>query len=132
MNTNKFAAIFQARQSLTTDYQEPLVKTEKPPLRRLRPSAATGVVAQPETDAKPQAPVIAPIKKGGREIGKRSDPNFNQVTAYIPAQLHNNATIALRLANQNRIDAEKEDFSELLARLLANWYETQTYYRPRA
>jgi hypothetical protein len=62
--------------------------------------------------------------------GKSSDPAFRQVTTYIPQELHSNATIALRLANQLKVDVDKEDFSELLTRLLANWYEKQTFYRP--
>ncbi|MDR3459672.1 MAG: hypothetical protein P4N60_19760 [Verrucomicrobiae bacterium] len=78
------------------------------------------------------APVTATAKRTGRTPGKgkSSDPSFRQVTAYIPLNLHNNATIALRLANQIRIDADKEDFSELLTRLLADWYQGQTFYRP--
>lgn len=72
--------------------------------------------------------VSAMGRPGGK--GKKRDPNFRQVTAYIPRQLHTNATVALRLANQVRVDADKEDFSELLSRLLADWYQHQTFYRP--
>jgi hypothetical protein len=107
---NKFAAILQARHDSTG--AEP---TAVPPVQR-----------------QPEAPAAARSKWTGRPggKGKKSDPNFRQVTAYIPQQLHNNATIALRLANQERIDADKEDFSELLTRLLADWYQSQTYFRP--
>jgi hypothetical protein len=112
---NRFAAILQAR---TATGAEPAAI---PP-------------AQPKAVA-PVAAAIAPTataQRTGRPAGKgkSSDPAFRQVTAYIPQQLHNNATIALRLANQTRIDADKEDFSDLLTRLLADWYEKQMFYHP--
>jgi hypothetical protein len=107
---NKFAAILQARHDST--------------------GAETAVVSPVQRG--PEAPAAATSKGTGRPggKGKKSDPNFRQVTAYIPQQLHNNATIALRLTNQIRVDADKEDFSELLTRLLADWYQSQTFYRP--
>lgn len=111
---NKFAAILQAR---STTGAEPIVV---PPAPSAAP-AKTNTIVTP-------APSKLVAKAVGR--GKSSDPAFRSVTAYIPQELHSNSTIALRLANQQRADAEKEDFSELLTRLLANWYEKQTYYRP--
>ena len=107
---NKFAAILQAR-------HEP-----------------TGVetAAMSPAQCQPVPSAAAPVKSFGRPggKGKKRDPNYRQVTAYIPRQLHTNATVALRLANQVRVDADKEDFSELLSRLLADWYQHQTFYRP--
>jgi hypothetical protein len=105
-NGNQFAAILQARQ---------------------KPTGEDPVVASP-AQRPPEPPVPAMGRPGGK--GKKRDPNFRQVTAYIPRQLHDNATIALRLANQDRVNADKEDFSELLTRLLAGWFERQTFYRP--
>ena len=103
---NQFAAILQARQKPTGEEPAAVSPAQRPP--------------------EPPAPAMG--RPGGK--GKKRDPNYRQVTAYIPQELHNNATIALRLANQAKIDAEKEDFSELLTRLLAGWYERQTFYRP--
>jgi hypothetical protein len=116
---NKFAAILQARQSPAVMEEEPIAATPKPTRNPVAPivTASASVV--------PSRQVGRP---GGK--GKKSNPSFRQVTAYFPKDLHNNATIALRLANQERVDADKEDFSELLTRLLANWYENQAYYRP--
>jgi len=108
---NKFAVILQARHSST---------------------GAEAAAVSP-TQGQPVTPLAAPtVAATGRPRGKgkKRDPNFKQVTAYIPEQLHTHATIALRLANQIRVDAEKEDFSELLTRLLADWYQSQTFYRP--
>jgi hypothetical protein len=107
---NKFAAILQARHAPTGVETAAAAPAQRPPV----------------------TPAAIPLKWTGRPggKGKKSDPNFRQVTAYIPQQLHTNATIALRLANQVRVDADKEDFSELLTRLLADWYQQQTFYRP--
>jgi hypothetical protein len=108
---NKFAAILQARHEPTGEGT----------------AAVSPAQGQPVTPAA-ASPALAIGRPGGK--GKKRDPNFRQVTAYIPRELHTHATIALRLANQERIDAEKEDFSELLSRLLADWYQQQTFYRP--
>ena len=103
---NQFAAILQAR-------HKPIGEA---------PATLSPAQSQPE----PAGPVIG--RPGGK--GKKRNPNYKQVTAYIPQQLHTNATIALRLANQERVNSDKEDFSELLTRLLAEWYQRQDYYRP--
>jgi hypothetical protein len=110
---NKFTAIFRARSQATGT--EPAVTA---------PAQSKAIA--------PQAAATAPAKHTGRRAGrgKKSDPHFKQVTAYIPANLHENATIALRFANQTRLNADKEDFSELLTHLLADWYQRQNYYRP--
>ena len=114
---NKFAAILQARHD--SPGAEPDAIPPPPASSPIAPTVTTATVEE------------AP-KRIGRPAGKgkSSDPAFQQVTAYIPKELHNNATIALRLANQIRVDTDKEDFSELITRLLANWYEKQTFYRP--
>lgn len=111
---NKFAAILQSRQ--------PATGTEAAAISPAQPRAVVTVTTPTTTATRTGRP-------GGK--GKSSDPSFHQVTAYIPQELHSNATIALRLANQVRLDADKEDFSELLTRLLADWFERQTYYRPQ-
>ena len=113
---NKFAAILQARNTTGAE------SAEVSPAQPRKPVAPVAVTVATETE---------PPKRIGPTAGKgkSSDPAFRQVTAYIPQELHSNATIALRLANQVRIDVDKEDFSELLTRLLADWYEKQTFYR---
>lgn len=154
-HANKFAAILQARQAAGGEgQQDPSAITPqmppaaavvvkpmlpKPPRKRGRAAASSSPV-QAEADSAPAAPVASGFAGEGSTVkprlamgrGKSSDPRFRQVTAYIPHDLHTNATIALRLANEVRVDAEKQDFSELLASLLAKWYQAQNYYRPNA
>jgi hypothetical protein len=58
-------------------------------------------------------------KRRGRPKGKRSDPEFDQVTAYIRKDTYRNVKIAL-LGLQ-----EPQEFSELLEELLHSWVSRQ-------
>jgi hypothetical protein len=51
----------------------------------------------------------------GRPRGKRSDPNFEQVTAYISRNTYRHVKIALLT------QGEKREFSELVEQLLKQW-----------
>ena len=64
---------------------------------------------------------IIPIKnvKKGRPRGKRSNPDFEQVTAYIRSNTYRDVKIAI--LQQSEID----DFSELVEQLLNEWLSTQ-------
>lgn len=57
--------------------------------------------------------------KKGRPLGKRSNPDFEQVTAYIRSQTYRQTKIALLQQN------ELSDFSELVEELLNEWLSTQ-------
>ena len=54
-------------------------------------------------------------KKKGRPKGKRSDPDFEQVTAYIRKETYRQTKIALLEQSQ------WSDFSELVEQLLTEW-----------
>ena len=74
----------------------------------------------PEKEEK--APIGAektPLVKRGRPKGKRSNPDFEQVTAYIRSQTYRQTKIALLQ------QAELSDFSELVEKLLTEWLSTQ-------
>jgi len=155
-HANKFAAILQARQAAGGEGQQDpsaisslqippaaavVVKPVLPkPPRKRGWAAASSSPVRAETVPAHAAPVASVSVGEGSTVkprvatgrGKSSDPRFRQVTAYIPHDLHTNATIALRLANEVRVDADKQDFSELLASLLAKWFQGQNYYRPNA
>lgn len=59
-----------------------------------------------------------PIKKG-RPKGKRSNPDFEQVTAYVRSKTYRQTKIALLQQD------ELSDFSELVEELLTEWLSTQ-------
>ncbi len=61
------------------------------------------------------APEAEPKKRQRKATGKRSDPNYIQVGAYIPIEL--NKRVKRRL-----VDTDK-DFSELVAELLDQWVQ---------
>jgi hypothetical protein len=99
-------------------------------------SKFTGILShakgrEPEPKREPQPPAIespppspAPVetpapKKRGRPAGKRSDPGYVQVTAYIPSELHHNIKLALLQERKGR------EFSELVGELLAAWLESR-------
>ena len=63
-------------------------------------------------------PGSEPVKKG-RPKGKRSNPDFEQVTAYVRSQTYRQTKIALLQ------QSELEDFSELVEKLLTEWLSTQ-------
>ena len=68
------------------------------------------------------APVAMPTKPRGRgrPRGKRSDPDFDQVTAYIRKHTHQGAKIALLQEGRGR------EFSELVEDLLAKWLQARS------
>ena len=75
--------------------------------------------AQPE-----QEPAAAPApdaarRPRGRPRGKRSDPEFEQITAYIARQTHRDTKIALLQEGRRR------EFSQLVEELLQQWLAAQ-------
>ena len=75
-----------------------------------------------ENPASPPAPVVISTKQQGRgrPRGKRSDPNFEQITAYIRKQTHQGVKIALLQ------EGSGQEFSELVEDLLARWLKARS------
>lgn len=63
----------------------------------------------------PVSPISQAVAKRGRAKGKRSNPDFEQVGAYIPKSLNLDVK---RLLLEDDID-----FSELVAKLLQEWVD---------
>lgn len=62
---------------------------------------------------------VESTRRVGRPKGKRSDPDYDQVTAYIRKETHRQVKIALLTAGQGR------EFSELVEELLGEFLRTQ-------
>ena len=77
----------------------------------------TNLEEEKETSITKEIP-IKNVKKG-RPRGKRSNPDFEQVTAYIRSNTYRDVKIAI--LQQSEID----DFSELVEQLLNEWLSTQ-------
>lgn len=70
--------------------------------------------------SEPAAPAMdpAPQKCRRQTIGKRSDPTYTQVGAYIPKELNQDVKRLLMEMDQN--------FSDLVTQLLDAWVKQQT------
>lgn len=66
-----------------------------------------------------RVPPVAPSR--GRPTGKRRDPAFEQVTAYIRRDTHHAVKVALLKEARNR------QFSDLVETLLAEWLTKATH-----
>ena len=75
-----------------------------------------------ENTAPQSAPVVMPTKRRGRgrPRGKRSDPDFEQITAYVRKDTHQGTKIALLQEGRGR------EFSELVEDLLAKWLKARS------
>ncbi len=87
----------------------PLVKAMPTPT----PIAAEGGTAS-------EAEISAPRRTGRPAIGKKSNPNYRQVTAYIRKDLYRDVTDMLYDEGRGR-DTKRKEFSELVDELLERW-----------
>lgn len=99
---SKFSALLNARKE--EPKFEPEAPASKPPSRTKAVTAASG------------AGETAPKRQRGRPKanGKRLNPGYTQITAYIPADLHTETKI-------NLIRSGKREFSILIEELLTTW-----------
>ena len=103
---SKFSGILDARK------EEPILEAgqEASPLPSIgpsRPKAAAATGGEGETAHKRQ-------RGRPKANGKRLNPDYTQVTAYIPADLHTETKI-------NLIKSGKREFSILIEELLTTW-----------
>ena len=88
----------------TAKKTQPAKKTTK------KSSLPTQTTTEPQTDT----------PKRGRPKGKRSHPDYEQVTAYIKKETHTAVKIELLKEGQKR------QFSELIQELLDDWVESRS------
>lgn len=68
----------------------------------------------------------APNRRTGRPAtGKKSDPNYRQVTAYVRKDLYRDVTDALYDESRGR-DTKRKEFSELVDELLESWWKERS------
>lgn len=97
----------------TVKGREPEPEPEKPPQDSDVNHKKPVVRQEPIVEAQPEP-------KRGRPKGKRSDPDYEQVTAYIRKDTHASIKIALLQEGQKR------EFSELVQELLEQWVKSRT------
>jgi hypothetical protein len=93
---------------------EPQKKIE--PAREAKPPAIASKMSPGKQRAK-SAPLSPKPKKRGRPPGKRSNPGYTQITAYVRTQTINDVKVKLIKRGS------KKDASELIEELLSAWLQ---------
>lgn len=119
--TSKFNSILNAAKK--TDDEEVVSSSESNSERTTHGFEATSNPVSSflpvEVEENPVLNKTSSTVKKGRPKGKRSNPDFEQVTAYIRSETYRQTKIALLQQKESR------DFSELVEKLLAEWLSTQ-------
>ena len=119
---SKFSGFLDAVQSSPPEDDTPMVDTV--PTKAASTTTTTsggharrGRGLRNSPTSPPRDPVLAADtpRRRGRPSGKRSDPAFDQVTAYIRRQTYRDVRIALLTQGRG------QEFSELVEDLLADW-----------
>ena len=120
---SKFKAVFENRQEeepVASEHDGRDATTAPIEVVAATPTQSEGKLAVDNVAASSSEAVQTPLaKKMGRPSGKRSDPKFTQVTAYIQSQTYRDVKVALLMGQ------EPQEFSELIEDLLSQWLSTQ-------
>jgi len=117
---SKFRGIFQAD-------EEPAV--EEPTLQVIPPVTEQPATPQPlpaPSEIVPEEGSVANRRTGRPATGKKSDPNYRQVTAYVRKDLYRNVTDTLYDESRGR-DTKRKEFSELVDELLEQWWRERNH-----
>lgn len=129
--TSKFSAVFKNRQSEDLEIEiqnsgtDGLVEAQITEIETnqapVQPAIVqgTGYANQASVSQLPPEFILPSIKKMGRPAGKRSDPRYTQVTAYVQSETYRNVKVALLL------DGNGQEFSELIEDLLSEYLNTR-------
>lgn len=121
--TDSVQAIEPQQQEPTTETSsgEPTKQEDQTPMpvsTQIAEEMPSAPVVLHET-AEETVPTPAALPKRGRAPGKRSDPNYTQIGAYIPKNLD-------RAVKRILVDEENLDLSELVAQLLDEWVKRKS------
>lgn len=142
-NESKFKSLLKVSQASRENISEnelgeeateekPIIDEEKLEERQSEPEAITPTEPSKSLNPQPklteettttQAPQTDTPKQMGRpKVGKRSNNNFKQVTAYIENATYKKVKFALA---QLEDEGQKLEFSELVQELLESWLEAR-------
>jgi len=116
---SKFRGIFQAD-------EEPVV--EETTLRPVTPVTEQPAAPEPvsaPSEITPEEGSATNRRSGRPATGKKSDPNYRQVTAYVRKDLYRDVTDALYDDSRGQ-DTKRKEFSELVDELLERWRQART------
>lgn len=116
---SKFSSIFEAD-------EEPVIQ-ENPKATSPAVAPIVKTLHAPTAEAaSAEAEQGSPTRQTGRTTGKKSDPNYRQVTAYVRRSLYKNVSDALYDESRGYPDAKRKEFSELVDELLETWLKDRT------
>lgn len=82
-------------------------------------------IPEPQPTQEPPLEQENPAKKRGRPSGRRSDPDYTQISAYIPLELlHEVQELLLQERKRKRLRSGI-DVSGLVEKLLTDWVKRQ-------
>ncbi len=111
---SKFQSIFESD-------QEPVVEAGPATSATSLPEDTLPPTSPDADSARASAAGTAPNRRPGRPaIGKKSNPNYRQVTAYVRKDLYRDVTDMLYDEGRGR-DTKRKEFSELVNELLERW-----------
>jgi hypothetical protein len=116
--TSKFSSIFDANQ--VPEPEQILLAPDQHDIQRTNSATSFTVVTETASHTEPQTAKLT----GRATNGKKSDPRYKQVTAYVRKDLHRNVTDALYDEARGR-DTKRKEFSELVDELLELWWKEQ-------
>jgi hypothetical protein len=115
---SKFQGIFQPDEETVTDEASTLTPVVVPVLEDEPAPSLLPVLEQRVAEQGSDSP----RRTGRPATGKKSDPNYRQVTAYVRKDLYRNVTDSLYDESRG-LDTRRKEFSELIDELLEQWWQ---------
>ncbi len=120
---SKFSSIFLNEEKPMVE-EETKVLTIPPTVEK----ETTPLPVAVETPSLPEQGSETPRRMGRPATGKKSDPSYRQVTAYVRKDLYRKVSDALYDESRG-LDTKRKEFSELVDELLEQWWQDQTENR---
>jgi hypothetical protein len=117
---SKFSSIFLNEEEPVTE-EEMKVLTIPPTIEKETTPQPVAV----EATSTPEQGSETPRRMGRPATGKKSDPSYRQVTAYVRKDLYRNVSDALYDESRG-LDTKRKEFSELVDELLEQWWQDRT------
>lgn len=118
---SKFQGIFQPDEEAVIEVTSTLTPVVVPVLEEAPtppiPPVAQHHVAEQGSDSR--------RRTGRPATGKKSDPNYRQVTAYVRKDLYRKVTDSLYDESRG-LDTKRKEFSELVDELLEQWWQNRS------
>lgn len=121
---NRFSSLRDLREE--RQEEELPIETPEPVVEPEAAAIATAPQPEPAVQEPPPVPAEKPVKRGpGRPPGRRSDPGYTQISAYIPLELLQDVQDALAAERRTLGTRTPRPVSQLVEDLLDEWLKAQ-------